>query len=286
MKGKLVLTGLILLLLLIAGIIAAAVHFSHPQDEGSETMSNERIAARVVPEEEPEPQVIPSDDPEEETTEPENEEPEPEPETVNAEPEPEPVPTEFDRGSLQRISGIYLADNGCYYVDVDDVHLIIANKIYGLPEWYGGPDEEATAAMYRMFDGARAAGHNLQLVSGYRSYSTQAAIHARYTAEQGEEAADRISAEAGHSEHQTGLAFDILSDTYSRLNAGFDQTAACQWMMEHCWEYGFVLRYLADKTEQTGYSYEPWHYRYIGDVDLAREITESGLSLEEFLGLI
>ena len=86
----------------------------------------------------------------------------------------------------------------------------------------------------------------------------------------------------GTSEHQLGLAVDIVDTQNQVLNRAQEDTAVQQWLMEHCWEYGFILRYPPDKEEKTGIIYEPWHYRYVGR-EYAQAIRQSGLCLEEFL---
>ena len=86
----------------------------------------------------------------------------------------------------------------------------------------------------------------------------------------------------GTSEHQTGLAADIVTPTYQMLDAGFADTPAGQWLSEHAAEYGFVLRYPQDKQEITGIIYESWHYRFVGKTH-AKLMKESGLCLEEYL---
>ena len=86
----------------------------------------------------------------------------------------------------------------------------------------------------------------------------------------------------GTSEHATGLAVDIISTSYGELDDRQGDTAEQKWLMEHCWEYGFILRYPPEKSDITGIIYEPWHYRYVGK-DAAQEITEQGITLEEYL---
>ena len=87
----------------------------------------------------------------------------------------------------------------------------------------------------------------------------------------------------GTSEHATGLAVDIISTQYGELDERQGDTPEQQWLMEHCQEYGFILRYPSDKSDITGIIYEPWHYRYVGK-DAATEIMEQGITLEEYLG--
>ena len=97
-----------------------------------------------------------------------------------------------------------------------------------------------------------------------------------------EEAAAFWVAPPGASEHQTGLAVDIVDADYLELDEGQESTATQQWLMAHCTEYGFILRYPTDKSATTGIGYEPWHYRYVGK-EAASDIAESGLCLEEWL---
>lgn len=86
----------------------------------------------------------------------------------------------------------------------------------------------------------------------------------------------------GTSEHQTGLAVDLVASSYQVLDRKQEQTAEQKWLMEHCWEYGFILRYPSDKSAVTGIGYEPWHYRYVGR-ETSKAIQDSGLCLEEYL---
>jgi len=158
--------------------------------------------------------------------------------------------------------------------------ILIANKTYGLPASYApGIDKTAEAALNKMIAAAKQDGIHLFIKSGYRSYSTQKTLYSNYVARDGVAAADRYSARAGHSEHQTGLAFDLNS-----LEQSFGETKEGKWLAEHCHEYGFIIRYPKDKEEVTGYMYEPWHVRYLGE-DVAKDVYESGKCLEEYLGI-
>lgn len=158
--------------------------------------------------------------------------------------------------------------------------ILIANKTFALPADYNpGVDGEAAGALDEMIAAAKAEGIALWVVSGFRSYNTQAAIYANYTARDGAAAADRYSARPGHSEHQTGLAFDLNS-----LEQTFGATPEGQWLAANCHEYGFIIRYPEEKEDITGYMYEPWHVRYLGK-KTAREVFESGLCLEEYLNI-
>ena len=159
--------------------------------------------------------------------------------------------------------------------------VLIVNKTYPLPRSYGpgGLTDECESAFEEMQAAAAEEGLDLYVASGFRSYELQASLYQRYCDRDGKAAADTYSARPGHSEHQTGLAIDLNS-----ISSDFAYTAEGQWVSEHCWEYGFILRYPADKVDITGYMYEPWHIRYLGR-DTAKAVYESGLCLEEYLGV-
>ena len=95
-------------------------------------------------------------------------------------------------------------------------------------------------------------------------------------------AASRISALPGTSEHETGLAFDIVALSYQNLDRGYADTPEAKWLAENAVDYGFILRYPEGKEEVTGIIWEPWHYRYVG-VSIARDVTGAGITLEEYL---
>lgn len=166
--------------------------------------------------------------------------------------------------------------NGITYVD----GIMIANKTYSLPASYDpGTMPEAAAALEEMQGSAAVDGLSLFVVSGYRSYQTQESVYAGWVDLDGKEQADTYSARAGHSDHQTGYTFDLNS-----LDESFAYTREGIWLAEHCAEFGFIIRYPKGREMYTGYTYEPWHVRYIGK-EKARIITESGLSLEEYYGI-
>ena len=110
------------------------------------------------------------------------------------------------------------------------------------------------------------------------SYAYQASLYNSYVAQDGQELADTYSARPGHSEHQSGLAFDI-----GALDNGYGNTPGGRWLNAHCADYGFILRYPAGKESITGYQYEPWHVRYVGK-EIASRIMSQGITLEEYLG--
>lgn len=163
--------------------------------------------------------------------------------------------------------------------DVTPTRESVEENIYMRPE--------AASALEALFEGAAEAGLTLYATSGYRSYSTQKAIFDRKTAERGEQAANRSVAKPGYSEHQTGLAMDIEGETTlgTGLTEAFGESPEGIWVAEHCHEYGFIIRYPKDKTNITGYIYEPWHIRYVG-VEAATEITELGVTFEEYILMV
>lgn len=142
-----------------------------------------------------------------------------------------------------------------------------------------------------MLEAARQDGVDLLICSAYRSYDQQSYnlqrskegyLQAGYSPEQAAVIAGRYIAPAGGSEHQTGLAVDIVTPSYQILDDGYANTAAAQWLLENAADYGFILRYPRDKAEITGIWFEPWHYRYVGR-EAAGAIMERGLCLEEYL---
>jgi D-alanyl-D-alanine carboxypeptidase len=141
-------------------------------------------------------------------------------------------------------------------------------------------------ALEQMFAGAKQQGINLRVVSAYRSYSYQQSLYNGYVASSGQAVADAESARAGYSEHQTGLSVDIgATDGICDLSQCFGSTPEGEWLAANSYEYGFILRYTADKEAITGYEYEPWHFRYVG-TSLSEEMHKTGIqTLEEFFGV-
>lgn len=146
-------------------------------------------------------------------------------------------------------------------------------------------DERAAAALEQLFHAASLSGIELALNSGYRSAELQAQLFNAYAARDGEAAAQTYSARPGFSEHQTGLAADIVARSgRCSLEACFRDTAEGRWLADHGAEFGFIIRYPEGKQAATGYQFEPWHIRYVGR-ELAAETVKTGRSLEEFFGL-
>lgn len=162
-----------------------------------------------------------------------------------------------------------------------------------LTELRGGHaiDSRAYPDLQRMMDDCRAAGLEPLICSSYRTHAKQEELFQKkvntlvsqgYSQEEAETEAARWVARPGTSEHETGLAVDIVDTDYQILDQKQEQTPVQQWLMTHCAEYGFILRYPTDKSDLTGIGYEPWHYRYVGR-EAAEEIMGQGLCLEEYL---
>jgi zinc D-Ala-D-Ala carboxypeptidase len=144
---------------------------------------------------------------------------------------------------------------------------------------------DAAAAMVQLVAGAKADGLNLMLASAYRSYSEQIAVHESEVKSGGQIQADAVSAHPGHSEHQTGLAADLEpTSRICELEACFGNTPEGRWLDANAYKYGFIIRYQADKTTQTGYNYEPWHIRFIGK-QLASNVHTQNVTLEKYFNL-
>lgn len=159
--------------------------------------------------------------------------------------------------------------------------VMIANKSYSLPESYAPGDllPEVKEAFAVMQKAAAAQGLNIYISSGYRSYSRQQTLYNNYVKSDGKALADTYSSRPGYSEHQTGLCFDL-----NTIDDSFGNTKESAWLEQHAQEYGFIIRFPKGKDAQTGYQYEPWHLRYLG-IDMATKVYNSGLSLEEYLGI-
>ncbi|HRV75814.1 MAG: M15 family metallopeptidase [Candidatus Nomurabacteria bacterium] len=138
-------------------------------------------------------------------------------------------------------------------------------------------------SLEKMLNDAKSAKLDLVMNSGFRSFKSQSFYFNNYVKQYGLEEAKKFSAEPGHSEHQTGLAFDLsYKDKKCYLEVCFGDTQAGKWLADNSYKYGFILRYPDGKTDITGYQYEPWHFRYVGK-DIAKEIFEKRITYEEYL---
>ncbi|MCA9344530.1 M15 family metallopeptidase [Candidatus Saccharibacteria bacterium] len=144
---------------------------------------------------------------------------------------------------------------------------------------------QAKQPIEKLFAQAANQGINLRLASGYRSAATQESLYNSYVTDQGQAEADKFSARPGYSEHQTGLAVDLVSSNdYCFLDPCWGETKEAKWLAENAYKYGFIIRYLEGKQTITGYNYEPWHLRFLG-TELATKVHQSGKTLEEYLDL-
>ena len=185
--------------------------------------------------------------------------------------------------------------------DKNDWKLLLVNKQHPIPEDYTFTlgkitgnmqcDERIIPELLAMLQAAKADGVNLIICSPYRDLNRQEVLFNRkidaYMSKgmsymEAYKTASQAVTVPGASEHQLGLALDIVCDTYYSLNEGFGDTEAGKWLAEHSCEYGFILRYPLGKEYITSIEYEPWHFRYVGK-EAATEITEKGITLEEFV---
>ena len=160
--------------------------------------------------------------------------------------------------------------------------ILIVNKKHPVPPGFGGGvNQTALAAVNRMISDMKAEGLSVDsTTSNYRSYSYQSTLYQNYVSAYGQASADTFSARPGYSEHQTGLAFDLREPGGGSL---LTNSKATSWVAKNAHKYGLIVRYQSGKEWITGYQAEPWHVRYVGDI--ATSIYNSGLSLEEYLGV-
>lgn len=203
------------------------------------------------------------------------------------------------------VAQVNLGLNRPFYTEIETIAnpddlLVLCNKYRALPADYEPADlkalapentvsgrtiylrEEAAAAFGELCAGAKAAGYTILGQSGYRSYGYQKTLYNNYSARDGQTQADTYSARPGHSEHQTGLAIDIRNASLPYTS--FGKALEYQWMKDNSYKYGFVLHYLPDKQNVTGYQTEEWHYRYVG-METAAKVWDSGLTYDEYWAL-
>lgn len=172
--------------------------------------------------------------------------------------------------------------NGVTYYD----GVLIVNKKIVLPSTYApGENQTARAALERLIADGNSTGLQFVIRSGYRSYEEQQSLYNSYVARDGKEAADKYSAEPGHSEHQTGLTYDVGSQASANdFRISFGDTPEGKWLADNAHKYGFIIRYPEGKEDITGYQYEPWHIRYVGK-QLAARLYSQQLTLEEYFNI-
>ncbi len=184
----------------------------------------------------------------------------------------------------------------------EDWNLILVNRTHPIPEDYEvelkniGSGHQIDARAYddfrAMIQAAKSEGVYIYVTSSYRDLDKQTDLYNKkvesyvmqgYSYESAKEQAGQVVAVPGTSEHHLGLALDLVSSEYRKLDEKQENTKGFKWLTEHSWEYGFILRYPNGETDITGIIYEPWHFRYVG-LEAAKEITESGLTFEEYVG--
>lgn len=215
-----------------------------------------------------------------------------EPTPANPTPSPEPTP----EPTPERASDPH--------TDPDSIHVLVNRQnplepgdyapedLVTAPVPHYGPTdamtlrEEPAEALAKLFAEAAQEGLELGLVSAYRSYAYQVQIYGNRHAEVGTAETDLYMARPGYSEHQTGLAADVTAINNAEcgyLGSCFGETPEGQWVAENAHHFGFVVRYLEGMEDITGYPYEPWHLRYVGE-DTAAEVFDQGLTLEQYWG--
>lgn len=205
----------------------------------------------------------------------------------------------FHEDGTMAVGKVKTGDSGTRYFTSTGKECILVNPWNYVPSDYSvklskyGDYKMASICLdplKAMLADCKSAGNKAVVVSAYRSNSYQAGLFERriqrfidqgYSREEATiEAAKRVAV-PGTSEHELGLALDIVDVNYQNLDKKQEDTAAQKWLMANSWKYGFILRYPNEKSDVTGIIYEPWHYRYVGK-ELAKEIYESGLCLEEY----
>lgn len=219
--------------------------------------------------------------------------------------------TETEGGGSVSLDLTYKTDVSAYTADLyvtDPSYLLLANKQHPLGKDHAPSDlvevtvpatrmmelrASAARALEAMFAEMAADGvTNVSITSAYRPYTYQEQLFSGYVEaemakglsyEDAVALVETYSSRAGYSEHQTGLCVDFWASGMNDLtNEQFEPTEACKWLRENAWKFGFILRYPSDKTDTTGYSYESWHYRFVG-IDAASAIVQHGWCLEEYL---
>ena len=186
---------------------------------------------------------------------------------------------------------------------LDEWNLVLVNKwnemeagyVPELTEVASGHkvDSRIADSLKDMIHNAKLAGHAIYILSSYRDMEKQISLYDAevekwiwqgYSQEAAEEKAGTVVAFPGTSEHHLGLAVDLVSSEHVKLDQDAEKTKGYKWLVEHCHEYGFILRYPNNASHITGIIYEPWHFRYVG-VEAATEIMEKGITLEEYLSI-
>ena len=209
----------------------------------------------------------------------------------------------FDDQGVMAVGPVEI-DGQLHYFSPHGIKILLVNPWNKVPEGYTVElvnvtdrdrlESRTAHALQAMLADCEAAGFRTFIVSAYRTHEEQQYLFNRkvnyyldldYSRKTAEETAALSVAVPDTSEHQLGLAVDIIDINNPNLDDSQEKAPAQQWLMQHCHEYGFILRYPSGTTEITGIIYEPWHYRYVG-VEIAQEITNLGITLEEYLGAV
>lgn len=201
--------------------------------------------------------------------------------------------------------GPTVIDGNQHYFTPKGIHVILVNPWNELPPYleldlvdignWQSVDRSCVDALNAMMDACSDAGNYPYICSSYRTWADQEYLmknkitrlmeEENYSRYEAENVAKQSVAVPGTSEHQLGLAVDIVADGYFVLDYTQAKTQTQAWLMEHCWEYGFILRYPEGSTDITGIIYEPWHYRYVG-TEVSLELRDLGITLEEYLDAV
>ena len=207
----------------------------------------------------------------------------------------------FDSQGVMAVGAVEI-EGQTHHFSPQGIKILLVNPWNMLPEGYEVElvnvteqdrlEPQCAEALEKMLADCEAAGHTLFIASAYRTQEEQEFLFNRkvkyytglgWSLTNARKEAATVIAIPGTSEHQLGLAVDLMDESYPYLDDYQANTPGQKWLMEHCHEYGFILRFPVGSTEITGIIYEPWHYRYVGP-EIAQEITNLGITLEEYLG--
>ncbi|KIJ86946.1 MULTISPECIES: D-alanyl-D-alanine carboxypeptidase family protein [Staphylococcus] len=191
-------------------------------------------------------------------------------------------PTNDNIGKPKNALPLKYENNGVTYVNGH----VIVNKQLALPAKYKpGENKIAKKQLNKLLKQAEKRNLDLTMTSGYRNFENQEKVVDTFVEKDGKQKTTKYAAKPGHSEHQTGLAFDVgTSQPLNDFHTDFEKTKEAQWLAKHAANYGFIIRYPKNQSKQTGYAYEPWHLRYVGP-QLAKTINEKNTNLESYYHL-
>ena len=206
-------------------------------------------------------------------------------------------------GTSEQEMSVIITETETCPLTLDDWRMVLVNGEHPLPEGFKVELAQLTNGMQvdvrcvedltAMLEACRGTGSVPVVCSAYRTVEYQTRLYEQkirrlerggMETEAAVMEAGTVVAIPGTSEHHLGLAVDIVDQCYQCLTTAQEETPVQKWLMEHCWEYGFILRYPEGKTEITGIIYEPWHYRYVGR-EVAMDIRDRGVCFEEYLEL-